>query len=1192
MPENRWTDEQRSVIDLRACSLIVSAAAGSGKTAVLVERIISMVSCDVNPINIDELLVVTFTNAAAAEMKERVAAALEKKLLEKPESEHLKRQQLLIHNANIMTIHSFCLRIIRNYFQIINLDPSFRIAEEEELALVKSDVMAELFEENYVAGNGDFLELVECYGSSKSDKAVEKLILGLYTFAAGYPWQEEWLESTLDDYGIAGAGEMENSRWMMFLKSYCHNMFESAAAVNDEMAGLVKENPQLSFYEGMISGDFDIICALRAADTYAQIYAAISAVEFMRMPSRKITAENTETQERLGEIREQIKQMRGKVKDIVLSVREKFFYQNPEEMAQDIAKTADPMKSLVRLTIDFGRKFSARKEKLNLIDFNDIEHFALRILLDGTGGNAVPSQPALELRESFAEIMVDEYQDSNYVQECIINAIAGDGMCRPYIFTVGDVKQSIYKFRLARPSLFLDRCELYEDGRRGKRINLHKNFRSRIEVIDSVNSVFRMIMHSIVGDVEYDDSAALHAGADYPESKGTKSEFRIIDVSTMDESGSDSVRRIEALDVARRIRELTGGNGMQVFDRGSNGMRGCEYGDIVILLRTMSGWAEEFASVLMEYDIPVYCDVQTGFFGTTEIQTMINYLRILDNPLQDIPLAAVLHSPVVGLGSDEMAQIRIYGSEGVSFFEAACAYSEGGENRELRDKLSNFLSDFNKLRELQRSSELEELIFAVYERTGYYDYVTAMKSGDRRRANLDMLAQKASSFERTSYHGLFGFIRYIEKLERYEIDYGEASTGKDGNAVRIMSIHKSKGLEFPVVILAGVGKQFNKADAQTKVVLHPDYGMGPDCVDLRLRTKIPTLTKRVMSQAIVNESIGEELRVLYVAMTRAREKLIISGTVKNLDKLKTLSSGESDYYDITTASCFMDLIRSSVDEKYFEICYTNAYEVVSDERQYLGELASRSFRVIREESDEGTIEVLRRLRDGSYPHEALRNIPVKVSVSELKGVWEEEEIPVIMPDERYDGTVNQETIVPSFMRRDRAAVGSELGSLYHRVMQLIPLNLRSSVEAEGFLGILGERGIVEANEVRQLSIPRLVAFLNTELADRMRLADERGELYRERAFVISVPANRISSAYGSGEGILVQGIVDAYFIEEGMIVLLDYKTDRVSSGEVLADRYRVQMDYYAEALERLTNLRVRERLIYSFQMGEVIRLSD
>ena len=917
----KWTEDQQRVIDSRNRNLLVSAAAGSGKTAVLVEHIVAMVTDGQDPVDLDELLVMTFTNAAAAEMRERIGKAIAKKQEEDPENERLRLQAALVPHAQIQTIDSFCLSLIRNHYASLEIDPSFRVGDEGELMLLRADVMAELLEEKYASGGERFEQFVETYGSGKTDMGIESVIEQVYHFSVSHPWPQEWLNQCRKEFAREGAEEFGKSSWMQFLLVDVRRQMEEFGEQLDEVLDICQEPDGPEPYLPTIREDREMIRRIGSSCDFSELQERLINAGFGKLtPIRKKDIDKTK--------KEFASSIRDRVKKAVNKCRDQYCSQSEEEIREAILGCAPVVEELISLTEEFAGRYKQAKKDRNLVDFGDLEHYALEILYQEGSFSAV----ADELSKKYREILVDEYQDSNYVQEELLRALSGERFGRPDIFMVGDVKQSIYRFRQARPEIFLEKYHQYsvEEGKKQK-IVLQKNFRSRSQVLESINQVFYQIMRRSLGGIRYTKETALYPGAVFAPIEGSldmcakgisaasgagiehgvladdayTTELFLVDTGTkelsrLDEEARDfTSREIEVKLAVREIRRLTDPKtGIMIWDKEKNAYRRARYGDIVILLRSLSGWAEVFVNGLMNEGIPAYAQSQAGYFDTTEVETILSLLAVIDNPIQDIPLAAVMKSPIVGMTDEELAWMMagykkrakkrqdrgIYGAwklwlgkaekTGENFLgekkgmeESICAKA-----LYLRDLLETFRYQSGLL-------PMHQLLEVIYRETGYYAYVSAMPAGETRQANLDLLIEKAAAYEQTSYQGLFHFIRYVERLKKVETDFGEAAVaGAEDRTVRIMSIHKSKGLEFPVVILAGMGKKFNKRDVYGRLLIDMDFGVGADYLDLDLRLKSVTLKKQVLKRRMDLEGLGEELRVLYVAMTRAKEKLIMTAT--------------------------------------------------------------------------------------------------------------------------------------------------------------------------------------------------------------------------------------------------------------------------------------------------------------------------
>lgn len=1270
-----WTIAQQKVINTRNKNLLVSAAAGSGKTAVLVERIISMISEGENPIDIDHLLIVTFTNAAAAEMRTRIGRAIDEKLLKEPDNLHLQKQISLLQSAQITTIHSFCLYVIRNYFHRIDLDPSFKIAENSEITLMKSDVMEELLERWYEEGRVDFHSFIESYSYSKSDAPVEELVLGLYNFAMSDPWPRVWLSEKMKMFNISSLKDMYASDWMKELLSYIHVILSDLQPKINEALVICSEPDGPGAYIPALVSDRDMLEGLQKANTYEEYAKAFAELSYARLSGKKEEGV-------LAEKKDWVKELREEVKKALKDLTNQFFFQSPEEMLKDLMAVKDVMKVLFELTLDFMEEFAKKKEEKNLIDFNDLEHFALKILIEEKEDEKVPSQAARELSEQFDEILIDEYQDSNMVQETILKSISReqDGVYNR--FMVGDVKQSIYKFRLAMPELFMEKYKDYntsdvnEDASCNltQRIDLDKNFRSRKVVLDYVNRIFEQIMTEPVGGIIYDEAASLKYGELFEETmpddldgrmksrlaadvelllvteeakgeardkardkaSGQKmdseagnneeqgisgsNEIDVREDKSLEEDEEDPVytkKELEARAIAKRIRELINPDtGLMLYDNKKKSHRPASYRDIVILLRSMTGWSEVFVNTLMQEGIPAYADTGTGYFQTIEIMTVLNMLRIIDNPRQDIPFTGVLYSPMVGLTTTQLALIRTF-KRNVSMYEAVVTYAAEGEENELKEKLNDFLDLLISFREKVNHIQIHELLEDILNQTGYSYYVSAMPGGERRKANLDMLVAQAVRFEKGSYSGLFHFIRYIEKLHKYDLDFGEASTmDEQDNTVRIMSIHKSKGLEFPVVFVAGMGKQFNTQDVKSNVILHNQYGVGPECIDSIARTKIPTLLKKVIQKKVQIENLGEELRVLYVAMTRAKEKLILSSFLKSESDMK---KKKFSFFEITKAKCYLDWVMPAmlncmpVSDESMAIHLLYREDLLKEEitKQIFLHKDREDLLSLNPETvyDKEIREEIEARFHFTYPYKEEAALKVKMTVSELKklGQYIDEDQSVNLYEkypEKLTGSINssidkneiketeEAAYIPAFIRqKEEAMTGTDRGTLYHKVLELMNIcEVHTMEELQRDLQRMIKENRLKAEDIKKLKLDYVFQFIQSSTAERMRRAQTDGRLYREKQFVIGIEANQLYRHSDSSELILIQGIIDVFFEEDGELVLLDYKSDIVKDEQELIKRYQVQLEYYRKALEQMTKKRVKEIMIYSLHLGKEIRI--
>lgn len=1249
----QWTKEQQEVIRLRDRNILVSAAAGSGKTAVLVERILSKITDNTHPADIDRLLIMTFTRAAAGEMKERISAVIEKALGEDPDNEHLQRQTTLLHTAQITTIDGFCAYIIRNYFHLIGLDPGYRTADEGELKLLRGDVVKALLEEHYAQKDEKFQKFVECFATGKSDENLGDLIQKLYEMAMSNPFPEEWLQKCLGDYRIESLEELRETEWMKMLWDAVGDELQEAELLIREARNVCAEADGPYLYEDALNSDLILVRDLQELAEKRDYNGTVKVLvkpSFARLSTKK--ALDVEEQKK-----QRVKELRDEEKGILKELGQRYFQSSEEEILEMIRYVREPIEILIELTIQFMEQFGTAKREKNILDFTDMEHFALQILMTKEGEEIHMSQAARELSAKYDEVLVDEYQDSNFVQELLTTAVSGWINQKKNIFMVGDVKQSIYRFRLARPELFMEKYKSYStEEAKEQRIDLHKNFRSRAQVLESVNFIFRQIMGEDLGGVAYDKDAALYPGASFPE--GESEEFVKTEVLLIEKDGEEladvqesadagaqgsqmelenqNAQELEALAIAQRIQEIVGKE--QIVDKETREYRPVEYGDIVILLRTAYGWAETFREVLASQGIPVYCTSRTGYFSALEIVTVLNYLKVCDNPLQDIPLMGVLRSPIVGCTSQELAELRIHYPKGL-LYESLTAYVGESSKTDfltekdfLKLKLSNFLQLLEKVRNMAAYTPVHELILYVLKETGYGNYARALPGGEQRFANLTMLVEKAMDYEKTSYRGLFNFVRYIEQLQAYEVDYGEVNlTGAGNTAVEIMTIHKSKGLEFPVVFVAGMGKQFNFQDMNAGLLLHPELGIGADAVIPEKRVIASSLNKQIIRRQLLKESLGEELRVLYVAMTRAKEKLILTGTVGKLEKqmvsLSRFLDEEEELLPLGTrikaknywAFVLPALVRhramSELLGEYGILMkkQKGIYDDVSDfviKKVTVRQMTEKAVILqagnqMQEEYlknwdadqvyDKEVREEIEKRFSFVYPYKYLEDIPVKVSVSDLKKrSWHDEsELEENISVSAEEQVEEQEAPVPAFMaEKQEEYKGAARGTAYHRLMECLDYaEVESEEQLEVQLKRLLESQKMTEQEAECIRIRDIKKFVDSELGQRMKKAVVKKQLYREQPFVIRRSASLLDDSW-KDETILVQGIIDAYFTEDGEIVLVDYKTDRVRKGQEqkLVDLYHVQLEDYAQALERMTGMKVKEKIIYSFTLQKAILL--
>ncbi len=1245
-----FTKAQQAVIDARNSNVLVSAAAGSGKTTVLVERIIQKIT-ENNGIDIDRLLVVTFTKAAAAQMKEKILDAIQKRLLDEPDNAHLQRQETLVHGAQITTIDSFCQYVIRNNFNEINLDPSYRVGDTGEMELLRADVIEEILEEQYEQKNEDFINCTEYFATGNNDKKLESIILQLYDYSMSMPFPEEWLKERGEDY-LLSEENFENAFFTVMCKKSvketlieCTDRLKRALDLANEPDGpyvyaqlLETETANLEEAAGFENLSFD------------ELRSKVLNISFGTLPRKKDDSINADK-------REEAKNQRDYVKKQIDKLAKNYFTEDKRTILKHMELAAKPVETLAMLAINFKRRFDEKKRERGIIDFGDMEHLALEILVEKKEDRSFePTTAAMQYRDYYDEVMIDEYQDSNSVQELLLSVVSGEACGRFNRFMVGDVKQSIYKFRLARPEIFMEKMGSYSisDSAPKRKITLHNNFRSRREVLDGVNYIFEQIMGEDLGGVIYDEDAALRTGATYPEPY-TPGEYNT-ELLFVNKSGHNSLdgRELEARMTALRIEELMKNGHVTGKD---NELRPVKYSDIVILLRAVSGWDEVYKKALEERGIPAFVESKTGYFSATEVVTILNMLAVLNNPLQDIPLVSVMHSPIGGFTDEELAIIKAADKniekkpvDGDSFYDIIQRYKSIDNNKEeIISKIEEFLELIEVLRDKSEYLPIDELLTEILSTTNYYEYCAALPGGEKRIANLNMLIEKACDYQKTSFKGVFHFVRYIEQLSKYQVDYGEAGTlGEQADVVRIMSIHKSKGLEFPIVFISGMSKEFNYMDSNQAVVCDMDLGIGTHAIDLDKRIKYRTLRKSIMDDAMRMDVLGEELRILYVAMTRAKEKLIMTGQIvlsdeekrpaadlrnalSNFIRFRGREKGEGNmpyllpYFQRSNSKNYQELVLMSLmrhpdmkklgDAIGFEIgelSEEDSVPVTSPEDARFP--TDFDFKVVNEDELEGeeiTTDTESSLRiknlsalpgedkierikfyedrfEEEYPYSAYEKLFVKTTVSEIKRAHYQED------DEGAKRLIKEKTDIPVFnAKKDTKLRGAQRGTIYHKIMEILYEGTyedyeKKAADISAFVKNAETEDRLPENVLESINISDFEKFINSDLGKRMAEALKGGKLHRESPFMMGIPANRLIDEIPENELILVQGIIDVWFEEGDDIVLMDYKTDKVDSGEELIKKYSVQLDYYREALKRITEKKVKERLIYSFTLGETI----
>ncbi|MCY6371393.1 helicase-exonuclease AddAB subunit AddA [Clostridium ganghwense] len=1233
MGDVKWTTDQQAAIDTHGCNLLVAAAAGSGKTAVLVERIIKMITHPTKAIDIDKLLVVTFTNAAASEMKERIAKAISEELKKHPKSRQLQRQLTLLNKASITTMHSFCLEVIRNNFHHLDIDPSFRIGDETETILLKGETLEQMFEEAYEDDNCsiEFLKLMECYSNNKDDLVLQNIVLDLYRFAMSSPYPRELLNQMAEDFNVDKNYKFTESKWAKILMEDIRIELEGLYKAMNNALDIIRKTEGLDPYEETFLDDVRMIQDLLAAceKSWDNLFDEFEKVSFKRLKACK-NCEDKDTQEKVKGIRNKAK------KSINDDLKNKVVIYGSHETTLDLIELYPVMRKLSDLVIEFIDRYAQAKRERGIIDFNDFEHFCLQVLTEkNEDDHRIPSKTAFKLRDKYDEILVDEYQDSNEVQEAIVNAIAKkdeDNGKNNNVFMVGDVKQSIYRFRQAKPEIFLQKYNSYplEEGETQRKITLFKNFRSRKEILDAVNFIFKQIMSVNVGELEYDEKEALNLGADYAECidetvvVGGNIELHLLEKNkpTVEEGLNVEAEQeeipsniqMEARIVVKRINELVNpkdGEEFKIFDKNTKEYRKVEYKDIVILLRSTAKWAPVFMEELKENYIPSYADTGSGYFETLEIKTMLSLLQIIDNPRQDIPLIAVLRSPIASFTPEELIDIRLKDKE-AEFYDALKMASEE-DNSNIQKKCSSFLEKIKIWRDKSIHMPIDEFIWYLYTDTGYYGYVGAMAGGVQRQANLRILFQRARQYEQTSYKGLFNFINFINKLKVSSGDMGSAKIlGENENVVRIMSIHKSKGLEFPVVILSALGKGFNMQDLNQKILFHGELGYGPDFVDINKRVTYQTVLKQALKKKIKMESLSEEMRILYVALTRAKEKLIMTGAVNSIEKCvqKWSYSVDNDEeklpeYEMLKAKNYLDwicpvIMRHKDGEKLRETAGIEDYKLsnlVQDDSKWEINLYSRNEVIINEEegNEELEGEELEKITEHSKYYEEIKRrlqwkydyieaskLPTLLTVTELKRM-KDAELYEDYSQRRYTPKLVKK---PAFLEKDKKLTGAEKGTAMHAVMQKIDYKKELTIqEIKVQIAEMVRKELITDEQGDSVDVVKILNFFNSNIGKRMLRAKK---VYREIPFhmqlkVTDVYENLDEEKYNN-EHIIIQGIIDCYFEEDDEVVLLDYKTDYIKDGDVegIKEKYKEQLGYYKKAIEEITGKKVKEKYLYLF----------
>lgn len=1223
-----WTNDQWKAIHASGQNVLVAAAAGSGKTAVLVNRVIEKVMSPEAPLDIDELLIVTFTNASAAEMKARIGKAVENALLVNESSDHLKRQIALLNYASISTLHSFCLDVIKKYYYLADIDPEFRLIEPIESSMVRDEVMDQLLEEHYGnVENVPFFELVDTFSGDRSDDDVGQVIGALYDFSRAHPEPEKWLDAIVANYDVSAIRDVTElpfyaiiyKQLLMTLRQ-AEQFLTYAIFLCGETAG---PEPYLVTLENDLMQVQQVMAGLDGS--WEEVAAVWKAVKFQRIATLK----NKELYDDV--LVSQVKKLRDQAKKAIADAESEWFSRNGENYLLDLEKMKPTIGTLVALAKEFSMRFYQEKVARGMLDFNDLEHLALRVLRDVDGA---PSNAALGYREKFKEVLIDEYQDTNMVQEQILALVTKDSEADGNLFMVGDVKQSIYRFRLAEPGLFLAKYQRYTgdgDGT-GLRIDLSQNFRSRADVLDTTNFIFRQLMDAEVGEVAYDKQAELVLGANFPKSDSSETELILIDMEQedksedIDELAPEQIqkRQAEARYIAKRVASLIQEK-TPVFDKGTKEYRPMEYRDIVILSRALTS-APDIEDAMKEWGIPFYANNNSGYFEATEVAIMVSLLKIIDNPYQDIPLASVLRSPIIGLDEDALARIRAVGKN-KPYFEALERYVES-QGDALASRLSAFLKQLSGWRELSMRENLADLIARIFQETHFYDFVGGLPGGKQRQANLRALLDRANQYEKTAFRGLFRFIRFVEKLQVKGQDLGTAKTlGEKEDVVRMMTIHASKGLEFPVVFLSGLDRKFNMRDIYNKYLFDKDFGFATRYNDPVKRLVYPSIMQQAIKYKKVAEMMAEEMRVLYVALTRAEEKLILVGTVPSLEKVtkeweqnimqKDWMLPASTRYQAKT---YLQWIGSTLvrHPAYLEQMDTGreaaGVALETDMRLVIAKHHWRELIAVdvADKTDSDWLSVVQRgdsapeqtpfyeeiqKRLGfQYGFAEATNIRSKQSVTEVKRQFS---VVDSFSDTRF--TRNGQPVSlerPKFLQEKRMTA-TERGTAMHTVMQALPLDGKPTRESiVELLDDLLLREVLSKSQLEVIEIEPILAFFDTELGELM-LANARSTK-REVPFSYQIPAQRLHKEASTEEQVIVQGMIDVLVDLGEELVIIDYKTDQITNkfengwltGEaILKKRYQVQMDMYREAVEKITGRQVRHIYLYFFDGDHVCELT-
>lgn len=1217
-----WTDDQWKAIQANGNNILVAAAAGSGKTAVLVTRIIEKLVDETGNLNVDELLIVTFTNASAAEMKYRIGKSLEEALSQNPDSSHLKKQVALLNYASISTLHSFCLEIIRKHYFEADIDPNFRLIEPIESSMIRDEVLEELLEKEYsIANNEAFFHLVESFTGDRTDAELHMLISKLYDFSRANPNPDLWLEQMVNFYDTKDINSITELPYFPIIKEDIELRINQAKSYLLNAIEYASENNGPAPYLETLENDLAQLNTLSNISwtNWQDVKLRVESMDFKRIPSLKNKSDYDE------EYVEETKRFRDAAKKEIKNVLVDWFSREETNYLADLEKMKPDIKTISELVKKFANNFFEEKQRRGVLDFNDLEHLALKILLK----NDVPSDVAKSYQKQFKEVLIDEYQDTNMVQETILLLVTNSEESKGNLFMVGDVKQSIYRFRLAEPTLFMTKYQEYQQNGEGEgiRIDLSQNFRSRKEVLDATNFIFHQLMDKHVAEIDYDEAAELTLGANFPKSNHMATELLLIDMKSNENESEDELspqelqkNQVEARAIATKIREMID-NKFPIYDKKLQQNRSIQYRDIVILSRAMTS-APDMEEAMKVQDIPFYVSNNSGYFETTEVATMIALLKVIDNPYQDIPLAAVLRSPIVGLNEEELGQIRMAKKKGY-FFDALLAYKDITVSA-AADRISDFITQLNNWRELSIRENLTALIWQIYQETNFYEFVGGLPGGKQRQANLRALYDRANQYEKTAFRGLFRFVRFVERLEVRGDDLGTAKTlGEKEDVVRMMTIHASKGLEFPVVIISGLSKKFNMRDIYSKTLLDKDYGFASNYRDIEKMIVYPTIMQQAIKQKKSREMIAEEMRVLYVALTRAEEKLILTATVPDFEKTsKNWLQVSNQKETILPASirakakCYLDWIGNTIirHTSFKDLLCEERIQTLPTEMKLQIEIKTKEM-FLTTELEEHKVDnwlenvkahepvpvqsaykdEIERFMNYKYKDVAATEIRAKQSVTELKRQFS-------LQDSWSDTSILKEFQKvsldrPKFLQQNKLSA-TEIGTAMHTLMQAVSLTYKpSEKDLTSLLQSMQEKDILTEAQIKAINIKQIMGFFDSPLGETV--LQKSNQVKREVPFSYLLPVAKLYKQSDLEEHVLIQGVVDSMIEEEDAITLIDYKTDKIegryanweAAEKVMKERYQIQIKLYAEAIQAITGKKVSNAYLYFFDGQHICQIN-